>query len=68
VDEEGELLLNDAQADGLRVLDRHSIFQSKCGLVSHPAVVADGVFVRETSAIRALSLLRGRPHGIQLIR
>ncbi|MFO1092800.1 MAG: PQQ-binding-like beta-propeller repeat protein [Planctomycetaceae bacterium] len=54
--EAGELLLVDAQAEEYRVLDRYHVFPGESGLLSHPALVGDTLYVRGNSEIRALSL------------
>ena len=44
--QEGELLLLDAQADALQIVSRWPLSQEKISVLSHPALVADRLFVR----------------------
>jgi outer membrane protein assembly factor BamB len=52
----GELLLVDAAADEYRVLSRLKLFEDDSGVLAHPAVVGQRLYVRSSTAIHCLDL------------
>lgn len=52
----GELLLVDAHADEFRVLNRLKLFEQDNGVLSHPALVGDRLYVRGSDRIVCLRL------------
>jgi hypothetical protein len=50
------LLLIDATADEYRLLGRQTVFPGEGGLMAHPAVVGQTIYLRGTSEIVAVSL------------
>jgi outer membrane protein assembly factor BamB len=53
---EGELLLIDALADKFTLLGRQKVFADEAGLLSHPALVGDRLYLRGSNEIVCVSL------------
>lgn len=53
---EGELMLIDPLADRLKLLGRQKVFDDDGGLLSHPALVGDRLYLRGSNEIACVSL------------
>lgn len=53
---EGELLLVDALADKFTLLARQKVFDDEAGLLSHPAIVGERLYLRGSGELVCLSL------------